>query len=335
MKTPFEKFEEEMIGKKFTKSFQFLNHNPNLNHLKKKLIEVIYSFNQNGDQFYKNYDDVAKELNTTPRNISQLVIQLKKLNYISTDNTKNYKAYKDGGGSSTSITLNIQNIIDDCSIPEPIFKAKEKRTKTKKAMNKDVQKRLEELFAKKEAKEQTKPIEEVVTPSTENKVETPTEPIQVANTSADEVVDAPEPSTELFNVKDVLKCVLSSEEHITKFYNAILQPLEKTNAKKTGKEFEISLEDLAKRIISKKYSLRGYTTSDLNLNEVIAIGDQIKNLPSPLPKPKVIIPKPEPKAVEVKPSPEPKVIKLNQLELEVKKIEDESQKWFEEINAMN
>tara|TARA_R110000850_G_scaffold50260_1_gene123535 strand:- start:11358 stop:12278 length:921 start_codon:yes stop_codon:yes gene_type:complete len=200
MKNKLENLENKFNGVKFIKSFNILNHNPNLIGLKKKFIELVYSYNSSNKPFYQNYTSVAETLNCGEQTIKNIVSELSKLEYIITENTKNYNVDTNEGGSSTKIVVNVDAIIKDITI-----------VKTKEPVTEENQNKVLNAFAKIEAKKQPK-IEPVVAPIKEVEVIAPVK----VETKVEEIVEIPTAvSGETFNVEQVLAEFTTKEEFPT------------------------------------------------------------------------------------------------------------------------
>ena len=130
------------------------------------------------------------------------------------------------------------------------------------------------------------PIKEVVTAPKVEKVITPAEPVQAE----------PEPS-ESFNLKDILDSVIDDEEITKRYYKSL------TN---NGREkTEYSIADASKFIAAKKYSLSGFKDHRNPPSVFVKLAEDISELKSISPKPKLTVVKdePTPEPTEEKSSP--------------------------------
>ena len=105
-----EKLQESTNGIRFIKSFPILNK-LNIRPTEVKIIELVLSYQDNNQQFFMNYSDIAELLVIGKQTVKDCVSRLKKLTYLTTKNSSNYNG-KDGG-SSTTLFVNVDKIAKD------------------------------------------------------------------------------------------------------------------------------------------------------------------------------------------------------------------------------
>jgi hypothetical protein len=143
----FEKLQSEIItGTQFIKSYPMLNL-INITPSEKSFIELVLSYQNNGQEFYMEFAEIANILSIAKQSVSNLVKSLKSLEYI---NAKNSSRYKDKFiGSTTFITVNEDNIL--LAIEEAISNTKnievEITKQPKKKASKNTSTKTEEIVS--------------------------------------------------------------------------------------------------------------------------------------------------------------------------------------------
>ena len=155
-----EKLQSEINKIGYIKSYPFFNC-LDITFKQRELLELVLSYQDNDKSFFMNYKDIASILGAEKQSITNAVSKLKSKNYISTNVTSNYKGDGLGGGSSSTIFVNIDFIIS--------------KVKDILSLN------AEKLKVKKEAPKKVKVETKVITPIKEEEVieEVIEEPIQV------------------------------------------------------------------------------------------------------------------------------------------------------------
>jgi Mn-dependent DtxR family transcriptional regulator len=105
-----EELSKEETGIIFIKKYPILKR-LKVQTLSVDLIELVLSFQENNQKFYMNYSAIAEILQVSYQSIKDTVCKLKKVGYLKTENTSNFNGVK--GGSSTSIYVDIDRIVED------------------------------------------------------------------------------------------------------------------------------------------------------------------------------------------------------------------------------
>ena len=107
-----EELQSEIItGTQFIKSYPMLNL-INITSSEKSFIELVLSYQLNGQKFYMEFSDIAEILGIKKQSVSNLVKSLKSLEFISTSNTSSFhNKTREFNGSTTFITVNEDKII--------------------------------------------------------------------------------------------------------------------------------------------------------------------------------------------------------------------------------
>ena len=156
---------------KQTNGFEFIKSYPILRKTKMtptevSIVELILSYQDNGQQFFMNYSDISDILNVGKQTIKDKISDLRKKGYINTNHTKNYKNGK--GGSTTTIIVDIDFIIDEINgvevAPKPSKEVKEDKPTqpTQVVVEEPVEEITEEVVINEELKTKPEePVEEV------------------------------------------------------------------------------------------------------------------------------------------------------------------------------
>ena len=115
---------------KFIPSYTFLNKS--FPPMETKLIELILSFEDKGNEFYMNHKMIGELLNITPRYVKKLVKTLKDVGCLSTVVTPNIKVDDNKvsfGGRKSNIKINEDNIIRICEGKSPILELDQQEVK--------------------------------------------------------------------------------------------------------------------------------------------------------------------------------------------------------------
>jgi len=107
-----EKINLEISGVNFVKSYNSLKY-LNTSVTGTRLIELILSYQTNNQEFFMKYNDIGEYLSCSSRGVSNLVLKLRKLGYITTYTKKNYNPKTKLGGSSTIISVNEKYVTDE------------------------------------------------------------------------------------------------------------------------------------------------------------------------------------------------------------------------------
>jgi DNA-binding Lrp family transcriptional regulator len=108
----FEELQSTIItGTQFIKSYPMLNL-IDITPSEKAFIELVLSYQLNGQKFYMEFSDIAKILGIKKQSVSNLVKSLKSFEYLATSNISvSNKKTKEFIGSTTFITINEDKII--------------------------------------------------------------------------------------------------------------------------------------------------------------------------------------------------------------------------------
>lgn len=112
MNTNFNELEtlnREHAGIDFIKTYEVLT-TTNLSPIKIRLIELILSFQSNGQHFQMRYETIANRLGSKEATIKNYVVDLKKLGLIETDTKSNFNTQSRKGGRRTAITVEMGNL---------------------------------------------------------------------------------------------------------------------------------------------------------------------------------------------------------------------------------
>lgn len=104
-----ESLQQKTVGIQFIKSYPILNK-VFTQSTDKQIIELILSYQDNGQDFYMNYKDISNLLNIKYQTVKNTVCKLKKDETIITNHKKNFNGKT--GGSSTTLIVNIDKIIN-------------------------------------------------------------------------------------------------------------------------------------------------------------------------------------------------------------------------------
>jgi hypothetical protein len=104
-----ELLQQEENNIRYIKSYPILKK-LKLSPLKIELLQLILSYQSNGQIFHMGYDRIAEILYSTQNTITKIISELNKENYIQTKNKSNFNGEK--GGSKTYIKVNMDYIIE-------------------------------------------------------------------------------------------------------------------------------------------------------------------------------------------------------------------------------
>lgn len=110
---------------RFIKSYPILNK-LNLSPLKISIIQLILSYEDNGQEFYMNYKDIADLFSSTEKSIKTRIKELKEKKYITSNVKSNYNG-KDGGSSSI-LRVNMDVIIKELTSNKTSNEVKEEKS---------------------------------------------------------------------------------------------------------------------------------------------------------------------------------------------------------------
>jgi len=110
---------------RFIKSYPILNK-LNLSPLKINIIQLILSYDDNGQEFYMNYKDIADIFSSTEKSIKTRIKELKEKKYITSKVKSNYNG-KDGGSTSI-LRVNMDVIIKELTSNKTSNEVKEEKS---------------------------------------------------------------------------------------------------------------------------------------------------------------------------------------------------------------
>ncbi|KAF2331482.1 sigma-70 family RNA polymerase sigma factor [Flavobacterium nitrogenifigens] len=113
--TKLEQLQQQHNGIRFIRSYPILNYIKTLSPTDKQLIELILSYQDNGQPFQMKYETIADILNIGYQTVKNRVTKLSKENIIITNHKSNFNGVD--GGSSTKLSVDLDVLITMIETP--------------------------------------------------------------------------------------------------------------------------------------------------------------------------------------------------------------------------
>ncbi|MDQ8012958.1 MAG: hypothetical protein REI96_10950 [Flavobacterium nitrogenifigens] len=113
--TKLEQLQQQHNGIRFIRSYPILNYIKTLSPTDRQLIELVLSYQDNGQPFQMKYETIADILNISYQTVKNRVTKLSKENIIITNHKSNFNGVD--GGSSTKLSVDLDVLITMIETP--------------------------------------------------------------------------------------------------------------------------------------------------------------------------------------------------------------------------